>query len=79
MLFAEMIQELVAGKQMVRKSWAPNDGYLAFLPGMKSVWKILTQPAPNAGNHLFSVEEFLADDWEVANHAPKVEEAEVQV
>jgi hypothetical protein len=71
MIFSEMIQALVEGKQIVRDSWEVKDGYLVFLPGMPTVWKILTQPNPNAGNHLFTVEEFLADNWKIADHEVK--------
>ena len=42
---------------------------------MKHAWKIITHPAPNAGNHIFSVEELSADDWEIVEGSnAKVEE-----
>ena len=60
---------------VARKSWSEQDGYLIFLSGMKHAWKIITHPAPNAGNHIFSVEELSADDWEIVEGSnAKVEE-----
>jgi hypothetical protein len=65
MLFNEMLKELEVGKAVVRKSWRHEEGYLKLMLGMKSVWKILLQPTVNAGNYLFLMEDFAADDWEV--------------
>ncbi len=45
---------------------------------MKHAWKIITSPAPNAGNHIFSVAELAADDWVEYNEskfAPKAAES----
>lgn len=63
MLFADALDCLKNGELVKRASWSDADGYLVFLKGMKHVWKILTNPNPNAGNHIFSVEELCADDW----------------
>lgn len=78
MKFNEAIQALLEGKQVVRESWGSATGYLALLPGMPTVWKILTQPTPNAGNHLFLVEDFLAEDWKVEDHKPVEAEVEIE-
>lgn len=65
MLFAEALQELKAGKSIARESWKEEEGYLVFMKGMKHIWKIITLPNPNAGNHILSVEELDADDWKI--------------
>lgn len=63
MLFAEALDLLKSGKNVSRDAWAKEDGYLVLLEGMKHVWKILTHPGPNAGNHIFRVDELSATDW----------------
>lgn len=63
MLFAEALELLKAGEHVVREGWTLEEGYLTFLEGMNHVWKIITHPGPNAGNHIFSVNELGADDW----------------
>jgi hypothetical protein len=63
MLFSEALQLLQQGETMCRDAWCLEDGYLKFMPGMKFVWKIVLLPNPNAGNYIFSVEDFLSDDW----------------
>ncbi len=63
MLFQEALALLQAGEFVCREAWTFQDGYLAFLDGMKHVWKIVLDPAPNAGNYIFSVEDMLANDW----------------
>lgn len=73
MLFAEAVQALKDGKMVARKGWVEQEGYLIFLSGMNHVWKIITSPQPNAGNHIFSMNELSADDWEIvtgSNVAP---------
>lgn len=75
MLFLEALEQLKAGKSMYRAGWNPQDGYLVFMKGMTHVWKIVLQPAPNAGNYIFSVEDFGADDWkEFESIKPVIEE-----
>ena len=63
MIFIEALKELELGKPMRRKSWPESEGYIVIMPGMKFVWKIVTNPTPNAGNFIFSVEDFNGDDW----------------
>ncbi len=63
MLFLEALEQMKAGKALRRKAWADSEGYLKILPDMKYVWKIVTQPTPNAGNFIFSIEDFEKDDW----------------
>ncbi len=59
-----------AGKELRRTAWAHSEGYLKILPDMGYVWKIVTQPQPNAGNFIFSIADFDGDDW-VYYEAPK--------
>ncbi len=63
MLFQEALDLLHTGEALCREVWSLDDGYLKLMKGMKHVWKIVLQPAPNAGNYIFSVEDFLACDW----------------
>lgn len=64
MLFNEALVRLQDGLAMRRNFWAQSEGYLMLMPGMKHVWKVMMEPNPNAGNFIFSVADFLADDWE---------------
>lgn len=64
MLFQQALDKLKSGVPVYRTGWAPQDGYLTFMPGMSHIWKIVLQPNPNAGNYIFSVEDFEACDWE---------------
>ena len=77
MLFSEALQQLQNGLAMRRNAWAASEGYLMLMPGMKHVWKVMMEPNPNAGNFIFSVEDFLADDWEQFVFNPVVVEASV--
>lgn len=70
MLFLEALAQLKAGEPMRREAWAASEGYLKILPDMGYVWKIVTQPNPNAGNFIFSIADFDGDDW-VKFEAPK--------
>jgi len=63
MLLKEALDALQAGARLFREGWDIKDGYLAMMPGMKHVWKIVLQPQPNAGNYIFSLEDLLASDW----------------
>jgi hypothetical protein len=63
MLFTEALQKLQDGAAMRRAAWPEIEGYLKLMPGMGHVWKIVLQPAPNAGNFIFSVEDFISSDW----------------
>ena len=63
MKFQEALELLQAGENVARGAWSQSDGYLTLLHGMNHVWKIITHPGPNAGNHIFSVAELIADDW----------------
>lgn len=81
MLFSEALYHLEKGFPMRRSIWTAEDGYLSLMPGMKYVWKILLLPNPNAGNFIFSVEDFRADDWEMFvegefTSAPEIAETE---
>lgn len=70
MLFKEALGQLKKGQAMRRTAWAESEGYLKILPDMGYVWKIVTQPNPNAGNYIFSIADFDGDDW-VKYEAPK--------
>lgn len=63
MLFTDALTKLQSGVPMRRASWAENEGYLTILPGAGYVWKIILVPQPNAGNFIFCVADFTADDW----------------
>lgn len=64
MLFNEALDMLKAGEAMCRAKWTKEDGYLSIMPGMSYVWKIVLIPNPNAGNFIFQIEDFTADDWQ---------------
>ena len=82
MLFADALVQLQAGVPMRRAAWSIDEGYLQLMSGMKHVWKIMLVPNPNAGNFIFSMEDFLGDDWQpwavpaAPIDAPAVESAE---
>lgn len=63
MFFSEALNKLVAGHYVTRTVWDATGDYCVLMPGMPYIWKIMTQPTPNAGNHLLSVADLLADDW----------------
>ncbi len=77
MKFEEAIIQLQARIPMYRTGWEPQDGYVILMPGMGHGWKIVLTPAPNAGNYMWSMADFLADDWEVYVHPAPVIEVEV--
>lgn len=79
MLFLEAMEQLKAGNTMHRNAWKLEDGYLKLLPGMSFVWKIVLLPNPNAGNYIFSVEDFMADDWQEFEMPKEVLEPAVEV
>lgn len=63
MLFLQALAQLKSGSAMKRTKWSESEGYLKILPGMSYVWKIVLTPQPNAGNFIFSIEDFTSDDW----------------
>ena len=63
MIFTDALSHLQDGVPMRRAAWPVDEGYLQLMPGMKHVWKIMLVPNPNAGNFIFSVEDFNSDDW----------------
>lgn len=65
MLFVEAMTELKAGRYVARTAWDNSAEYICLMPGMQSIWKILTIPNPNAGNWLPLVQDLTADDWKV--------------
>ncbi len=64
MLFADALAMLKEGKSMCRVIWTLDDGYLQIMTGMEFVWKIVLKPSPNAGNFIFRIDDFTADDWQ---------------
>ena len=65
MLFTEVLEHLQKGAYAARHKWSTTNEYVALLPGMQYIWKILTVPNPSAGNWLPLVEDLQADDWKV--------------
>ena len=63
MLFAEALDEMLKGNYVTRTVWDNTNEYCVLMPGMQYIWKILTSPTPNAGNHVLSVADLQADDW----------------
>jgi len=63
MKLQDALELLQKGDAMCRESWSIEDGYIVMMLGMKHVWKIVLQPAPNAGNYIFSLEDMLSSDW----------------
>lgn len=77
MLFAEALEQLKAGEAMRRAAWELSEGYLKIMPDMGHVWKVITKPTPNAGNFIFAVADFDADDW--VKYEPVGEEKKEEV
>lgn len=65
MLLSEALVQIKSRVPMHRTGWDVQDGYVIVMPGMAHAWKIVLQPAPNAGNYIFSLEDLEADDWAV--------------
>lgn len=65
MLFQEALDLLQKGEVLHREAWSLEDGYLTFMKGMQHIWKIVLEPAPNAGNYIFSLADMLAEDWKI--------------
>lgn len=63
MNFTEALKELEAGKCLRRAAWKYEEGYIKLMMGFNTVWKVLTLPSANAGNYLFTMEDFNATDW----------------
>lgn len=61
----EALIALKSGQCVRRQSWTKQDGYLILMKGMKHVWKIIIDPAPNAGNHIYSFDDLCAEDWAI--------------
>lgn len=75
MFFHEALDALVKGKFVARAQWDSTGEYCILLPGMPYIWKILTQPNPNAGTWTPLVADLLADDWKIVDcvHKTKIE------
>ncbi len=74
MKFLEAVAAMKEGKTVTRAYWGTEAGYLVTLPGAASVWRITLSPTVNAGNHLFTIEDYEADDWQVSNGANPLKE-----
>lgn len=72
MNFLDALEALKSGANIVRSGWTEAEGYLALMDGMLHAWKILPHPNPNAGNHIFSIEELSANDWQVKQRGVSV-------
>jgi hypothetical protein len=79
MNFQDALVQLKGRIPMHRTGWEPQDGYVVLMPGMSHVWKIVLQPAPNAGNYIFSFEDFCSEDWEVFSGLPDKPALEAEV
>jgi hypothetical protein len=77
MLFSDALELMEQGETVCREAWSLEDGYLKFMPGMKFVWKIVLLPNPNAGNYIFSVEDFKACDWKKFSMPTQAIDAEI--
>jgi Protein of unknown function (DUF2829) len=71
MMFSEALDSLLKGNYVARNAWDSTGEYCVVLPGMQYIWKILTQPNPNAGNWLPLISDLLADDWKVITEVVK--------
>jgi Protein of unknown function (DUF2829) len=65
MLFMEALANVIEGKYLTRNAWDVTGEYIILLPGMPYIWKILTQPQPNAGTWTPLVADLDADDWKI--------------
>ncbi len=65
MLFAEAFEHLLKNEFVTRR--ATPDYFLMFLSDMDHIWQIRIRPQPNFANHLFSVKDYLADDWYIVD------------
>ena len=67
MKFNEAVQAMKSGESVTRARWPNASGYLVLMPGMQNIWRITIDPIPNAGNNLFSVEDYDATDWQISD------------
>lgn len=74
MLFQEVLDHLQDGKYLVRDAWESTGEYIVLMPGMQSIWKILVQPTPNAGNYLPLMADLIAEDWKILEKKKEVKE-----
>ena len=72
MKFEQVVQGLVAGDYMQRDAWKETGEYVVLMPGMNTIWKILVQPQPNAGNWLPLMADILAEDWSVVKRSASI-------
>lgn len=77
MKFEKALAMLKDGHSMHRSSWAIEEGYLQVMRGMEYVWKIMLKPQPNAGNFIFRIDDFSADDWKEFEVPAEAIEAEL--
>ncbi len=77
MMFEEALKHLTGGDYVSRSVWDATGEYVISLPGIPYIWKIITQPAPNAGNWLPTIADLLADDYKVIKKCGSAVEAHV--
>ena len=63
MNFNDALVSMKNRQYVKRPTW--EDGYCAIMPGMETIWKILTKPTPNAGLFQQTIADLEADDWEL--------------
>jgi hypothetical protein len=78
MHFNSALTSMLLGSYITRSSWT-DGSYLCFLPGMSYIWKVAVVPNPAAGNWMPSVDDLVADDWEVMGKKEPTEVDDVGV
>jgi hypothetical protein len=67
--FTQAIEQLEKGEFIARAGWKEEGKYIVHMPGMTSLWMIMQRPAPNAGNWLPLVQDFVSQDWELVDRS----------
>jgi len=62
MLFSDALRLLQQGEFLVREAWAGTE-YICHMPGMQSLWRVITHPSAQAGNWQPLMEDLCAEDW----------------
>lgn len=70
MNFKEAFDALCEGKYVTRQAWN-NGSYLVLLPGIPSIWIVLTNPNPNVGGWPANIADYKAEDWQMVEGGAK--------
>ncbi len=76
--FDDVLKNLWRGIYISREAWDGNLQYLAAMPGIKYIWKIVVDPELNAGNWLPTIEDYQATDYYVLDKEHSVEPSELE-